>query len=199
VLIVPENKGALGPLLGFAGGFVILVYGLYELSIGDSLQSLLNVTGFPVNSSVSGLIDAGWLGVILGILILLAAIATAIVPFYHSSLGALMILLSLLSLLCVLSLGSLGAGDSVGFLLVVLGGTFSVVVGPEMASLEGAPLPIDPSQSWVPAAQSAPTPPEPPMGAGSPGAPGRTSRGCLKCGKVVPVAFTSCPSCGYTF
>jgi len=150
VLTVSVNKAALGPLLGFVGGFVILVYGAYELSIGDSLQSLLNVTGFPVNSSVSGLVDAGWLGVILGILILLAAIATAIAPTYHSSLGALMILFSMLSLLCVLSLGSLGAGDSVGFLLGVLGGTCAVVVGAEGASLRSPPLPIDPAPSGFP-------------------------------------------------
>jgi hypothetical protein len=132
---VSENKAAIAPVLGVVGGLVISIYGAYEASLGLSIQSLSNTTGFPVNSSVGIIVEAGWAGVVLGILMMAAAIGIAAAPISHSGLGVLLIVLSIMSLFCVLSLGSLGGGDAIGFLLGVLGGTAGIVVGPPSASI----------------------------------------------------------------
>jgi len=186
-----DNKAAAGPILGFAGGLVILAYGAYELYLAETVQSLANLAGFPVNGSLLGFIYGGEAGIILGIFLIIASITLAAAPDYHFSLGVLIIALSLLSLV------SLGGGDGFGLLLGVLGGTCAIVFGPEgppakEVRLRSEFLPRTQTNADVPGSEPVPfVPPAPRLSVTA-----RPHRGCPSCGKVIPAAFTTCPNCG---
>jgi hypothetical protein len=187
-----DNKAAAGPILGFVGGLVILVYGAYELYLAEILQSSANLAGFPVNGSLLGFVDGGAAGILLGILLIITSISLAAAPDYRISLGVLIIVLSLLSLV------SLGGGNGVGLLLGVLGGTCALVFEPEGPTAEEVRLrseflPGPPTNDEIPGSKPAPLAPPP---APRTRMAGLTHRACPGCTKVIPWAFTTCPNCG---
>jgi Family of unknown function (DUF6114) len=109
---VSAERTLAGPILGFVGGFVILVYGAVEAYAGETYGS-------------SFLLDAGVAGIVLGLFVMVFAVLLAVYPEAHVVLGSFVIVFSIFSLV------SVGGGNGVGFLLAVLGGTFGIVFGPE--------------------------------------------------------------------
>jgi hypothetical protein len=184
---VSDNKTAAGPILSFVGGFLIFVDGAYAVYAAGAVASMSNAAGIPVSGALGSVAAAGWVGLVLGLIIMLAAVALAVDPRSHSGLGILIVLLSVVSLVGV------AGGDGLGLLLGVLGGTCGVVFGGDSSS-GGAASPSDYSNSaGDPAPASAG---RAPSASPSRDAAGRTSRGCLNCGKVVAASLTVCPNCG---
>lgn len=174
-----ENKAIAGPILAFVGGLVILIYGAAEVYLAGLASSNINLNGLPV-FDVQGLSIAGWLGVLFGFIIMGLAGALAANLEYHIGLGVVIIFFSILSLI------SVGGGDSVGFLLGVLGGTAGIVYGPEA------------SPPYVPPVRA--TPPTRSEGLPQPSNPPSSARHlCVKCGNVCSDVFTICPTCGNPF
>jgi hypothetical protein len=165
-----ENKLAAGPILGFVGGFVVLVYGTYEAYLGSISPPIASLGGIPV-SNIAGVTDAGVAGIVLGVLMMALAVLLWERPGAHVGVGLLMILFS------VLSLVSVGGGDGVGLILGVLGGTSGVVYGPGRRSPARG---TDSNQS--------PSPPTGPVG-------GAHLVACHACGHLTPVASAECPEC----
>lgn len=127
-----ENKLVAGPILALVGGLLILVYGAYEWYVGATVQSLGSLAGLPV-TSVHGVVDAGIVGVGLGLLIMVFAVLHLFMPELHSFWGAGMILFA------VVSIVSLGGVVGAGLLLAVLGGTACIVYGPVEPDLSDPP------------------------------------------------------------
>lgn len=175
-----ENKLAAGPILGFVGGLVILVYGAYEIYVWSVGQSLASLGGLPVGS-LAGLLAGGVTGVLLGLFTMLASADLWFSPELHTQLGLVIVTLSFLSLV------SVGGGDGIGMILGVLGGTCGVVFGPRYPELPPVDLPEgNPSGSH-------PMPLSP-----TPDARGRTFKACPSCRQVIPIQATKCPNCGRT-
>jgi predicted RNA-binding Zn-ribbon protein involved in translation (DUF1610 family) len=181
---VSENKQIAGPILGVVGGLVILIYGAVEVYLAEVVSSIATLNGLPV-LDIGGAIIAGILGIVLGLFIMAFSVVAASSPDYHVGLGALIVLFA------VFSLVSVGGGNSVGFLLAVLGGTCCIVFGPEEPPPSPPVLRASPAPSAT--AETAVTPR--PVADAS----GRTHHACPNCGAISLVAFTSCPSCGQKF
>jgi len=178
---VSDRKEIAGPILAFVGGLVILIYGVVEIYLAVVVATVTSLNGLPV-VDVGGVLVAGVLGIVFGLLIMAFALATASYSEYSTGFGVLIILFSLCSLV------SVGGGNGVGFLLAVLGGTSCIVFAPE-----------DPiwalSSSRASAGTSADAlPPAPPPSSAD--AFGRTLRGCPRCGEINPIANDVCSGCG---
>lgn len=120
-----ENKLLAGPALGFLGGFTVLVFAAYEIYLGVNDPGIGSVGGIPIFNG-SFLVGSGVFGIVIGLLLMLFAVALAYFPQDHFGLGVVLLFLS------VLSLVSFGGGDGFGFLLGVLGGTCGLVYGPDV-------------------------------------------------------------------
>ena len=186
-----DDRRAAGPILGSVGGFVILVYGAYELYLATAAASVLAPSGLA--PGLLAVAAGGVAGVVLGSLVLLCSALVWWAPDWHALLGFLVILFS------VLSLASLGGGEGVGLLLGVIGGTCSIVFGPEDEPYAPRTGPGSSSPYEVPRE----SPPEAFGAAGdlsrgaSPQAPSvATYRGCAQCGSVAPGDAGFCPQCG---
>jgi hypothetical protein len=173
-----DEKLVLGPVLGFVGGFLILVYGVYEAYLGYTLSSISSLAGLPV-SSLGGVVTAGVAGGVLGILIMGLAVGLWISPESHAELGIFLVLLS------VASLVSVGGGGGIGLLLGVLGGTCGIAFGPE----DSEPYPPD-ATALGPAGSAASS------AAPSADWTARYFRACPSCHRVAPISDSSCHYCG---
>jgi hypothetical protein len=124
VRFVPEDKQIAGPILAAVGGLVIVIYAAAEIYIGTFVTSVSSLNGFPV-TDIGGLLLAGWFGVFVGLAIVVLSVVVVGTPVEHGRVGALIIFFAFLSLV------SVGGGNGIGFLLSVLGGTCSIVFGPD--------------------------------------------------------------------
>jgi len=164
---VSDDKAMAGPILSLVGGVVIVIFGAAGTWGGQ--PAALAATG-----------------ILCGLAIVLLAILGLLVPQSHVALGVLV--------LCF-AVGSIVASVGFGFLLAVLGGTGSIVFGPDellsprLKALLGrtAPAGSAPRRTW------ARTPPGPGTGAS---AGGRTHLACASCGAVNPIQATFCSACG---
>ncbi len=186
-----DGLRAAGPILGGVGGFVILVYGAYELYLGTVAASVFAPSGLA--PGLGEVVGGGVAGVVLGLLVLLLSALVWWAPDWHALLGFLVVLFS------VLSLVSLGGGGGVGLLLGVIGGTCSIVFGPEDESYAprtgpGSSAPYEAPRESPPVAFGAAG--DLSRGA-SPQAPSVARyRGCAQCGSVAPGDAGFCAQCG---
>ena len=186
-----DGRRAAGPVLGGVGGFVILVYGAYELYLGTAAASLFVPNA--IAPSTGAVVAGGVAGIVLGSLVLLASALLWWADDWHVLLGLLVIAFS------VLSLVSLGGGEGAGLLLGVIGGTCGIVFGPEDE-------PYGSRRGPGPASPDEPVREPPPeafgfagvrsRGAPPPVPPGPRYRGCAQCGAVAPGDAGFCPRCG---
>ncbi len=174
-----ENKLAAGPILGFVGGFVIFVYGAYEIYVGATVESLASLNGLPVGG-LWAVVTAGFVGSVMGILVMGFSIGLLMAPDYHTVLGGLMILAS------VTSLVSVGGGAGVGLILGVLGGTCAIVFGPEDPSYSEPRPPVRDSAGNMPFSPQEPPKVDDPL-----------LRACHSCEEEIPIEATVCPKCGF--
>ncbi len=185
-----DGRRVAGPVLGSVGGFVILVYGAYELYVGTVVANLFATSG--LTTSAGAVVAGGVAGIVLGLLVIICSALVWWATDWRVVLGLLVVIFS------VLSLVSLGGGEGVGLLLGVIGGTCSLVFGPEDE-------PYAPRTG--PGPSSPDTPPDSPRQAsGTVGVPSRGTlpsgpsvpryRGCAQCGAVAPGDAGFCPQCG---
>ena len=169
------------------GGLLIFIVGVY---IGAIAGAAVDAGYYEAGSILNAI---GTLGVILGLVIVLLAVALWIRPQHHVGYGIGILVLSLVSLFA-------GAGLFLGLILGVIGGIMAIVwEDPD----EADDLPPWPSAvpswstavpSWpsaLPAASAAPFPRTPPPPPGL--AP---FRACPSCRKVIDRKLTVCSSCG---
>jgi hypothetical protein len=181
---VSDSKEMAGPILGFVGGLVILIYGAVEVYLAEFVSSISSLNGLPV-LDIGGVLIAGFVGIGLGLLIMVLSGLSVSYPEHSAGLGVLMILFSIFSLV------SVGGGNGVGLLLGVLGGTCCIVFAPDEARWSP---PRQQSSTTPSSASDLTTPSSPPVDAF-----GRTHQACPRCGTVSPITSTACPSCGQIF
>jgi hypothetical protein len=168
-----------GPVLGFVGGLVVLIYGAYEAYLGSTLQKIPNLGGIPVGSPSSATF-LGALGIFFGLAITVSASMVELLPPQHELLGGLVILFALVSLV------SVGGGNGVGFVLAVLGGTACIVFGPPESDrfFPGGSVPDVPAPNGPPSDEGTARP--------------RDSThlvACPFCARMIPVEARTCPHC----
>jgi len=173
-----DRKRLAGPVLGFVGGLMILVYAVAELSEASGAGMAGSLGGIPLHT-LSGVTDAGVAGVVLGVLLVTSSIALGIYPDEGQSLGFLMIAFS------VGSVVSVGGGNGVGLLLGVLGGTCGLVFGPETEQERARRMALGPGAPE----RDGRTPPDR-------RSPEAHRWACPSCRKLVPAQAPVCPYCG---
>lgn len=95
-----QSRRLAGPILGFVGGFLILLYGLAEVYIGSAPGPPGALGGLPIYS-LGGVVEGGVAGGIIGLLVMIASIGLA----YYPTEVAIAYLIIILSVLSVVSVG----------------------------------------------------------------------------------------------
>jgi hypothetical protein len=169
---VSDEKALAGPILSLVGGLVILIVAIVEIYAGEL-------------TNIQELINFGFVGAVFGFFIVVVAICGFAYWESHVAIGVLVILLAFPTLV---------SGVGVGFLLAVLGGTCSIVFGPEEVTLVPLPAAAAPVYATGPLAPTAPPKVAEPVPAAD--KDGRTHLGCPSCGTINPIPATVCISCG---
>jgi len=188
-----EDRMVFGAILGFVGGFVILIFGAIETYVAATLPSVSSISGLA-GTVETILLFAGIAGIVFGLLIMILSALLSSYPEYNVSLGVLLIVLALLSFFIM------GGGDGIGFLLVVVAGACGIAFGeagqpfPDLYFPERVPRPWESPESSPEVAGERPAPPPAPLGP-----PVGPLKGCPECGKSCPADSPTCPNCGRAF
>lgn len=167
-----EDKEIAGPILSLVGGLIILLAGI----VGTYVGYVANI-GFVT--------DAGLLGGLFGFIIIVLAICGFIYLESHRIVGVLVIVFALLSLV---------DSEAAGFILAVLGGTCTIVFGPDDPSTESTDTTAERYYTGIDLRPTVPPSAEEPKPIAD--KDGRTHLACPSCGAINPIPATICVSCG---
>ena len=159
------NKPTAAFVLGLIGGILVLLVAAYVLYVISVVTSIASGYGISVGGFFGAVTWYFYLGLVMGLLMIVSAVMLYAKPQQHVIWGVLLLVFSLVSIIS-------GGGFVIGLILGLVGGILGIVFKPMPAMMAGATMGAPPGGAMT----------CPYCG----GAVNMTTRTCTMCGKPVP-------------